>query len=417
MIVFKNGRQVLVLLLGTLLLSAAGVAWFRRDLWQDWLSRWPAFAAADRGAEEIADDDDERASDRVRLASPDMARRIGIETAQVTTERHAHRLTANAEAAYDGRRYTEVLARVTGIVHEARVEPSQVVGAGDVLAVLDSATVGNAKTQYRTARATVELAQATYDRLRTLAQQEIVAGKSELEALTALTQAKNNLLDADQKLRNFGFHDDDLKRIAAAQSTTNRIDVVAPIGGHVILWDATIGEAVEPTTPLFILADTETMWLWIDVYESDIASVKIGQPVTFEISGAAAPRFAGTVAAIGTEVDRVTRTTRVRAELANPDGRLRANQFGLAEIEVEPDHEALVVPADAVQRHEGDQEMVFSPDGPQTYLPRQIVTRATDDKQKREVLRGLEAGETVVTTGAFILLSELHKERIAEDVD
>lgn len=285
------------------------------------------------------------------------------------------------------------------------------------LAVLDSATVGNAKVQYRTAQATVELAQATYDRLRTLAKQEIVAGKSELEALTALTQAKNHLLDAEQRLRNFGFAQDDLERIASAQSTTNLIEIAAPIDGHIIMWDATIGEAVEPTTPLFIIADTKTMWLWIDVYESEIASVRIGQPVTFSISGTSESPFRGKVVAIGTEVDRVTRTTRVRAELVNPEGRLRANQFGQAQIEVEADHEAVVVAADAVQRDHDNQELVFLPAGPQRFLPRNVVTRPTDDREKLEVVRGLKAGDIVVTTGAFLLLSELHKDRIADEVD
>lgn len=412
---FKTRNLAILCLLAVGSMAFACAAWFYPHVWTT-LSSSPWIAAGTNAPPDAAADD-EGSPDHVRLASPEVARRIGIETATVVTGHHAHRLTANAEAAYDGRQYTEVLARVTGIVREAHVEPNQVIRAGDVLAVLDSATVGNAKTQYRTARATVELAHATYDRLRTLAKQEIVAGKSELEALTALTQAKNNLLDAEQKLRNLGFTEDDLQGIASAKSTTNLIDVVAPIGGHVIMWDATVGEAVEPTTPLFILADTETMWLWIDVYESDIASVQIGQPVSFTISGTTAPPFSGTVAAIGTEVDRVTRTTRVRAELANPDGRLRANQFGQAQVEVEPRHEAVVIPAAAIQHDDDNQEIVFLPEGSEEYLPRRVVTRPTDDKETREVVRGLHAGETVVTTGAFLLLSELHKNRIAEDVD
>ena len=412
----KNQSRGIAILCLAMLLGAVGAVYRNRE-WLRNVSRRLREPASTTATDDVPDDDEGSSHDRVRLASPQVARRIGIETACVVTEHHAHLLNANAETAYDGRRYTEVLARVTGIVREAHVEPGQVVDAGDVLAVLDSATVGNAKVQYRTALATADLAKATYDRLRTLAKQEIVAGKSELESLTALTQAQNNLLDAEQKLRNLGFQDDDLKRIAAAQSTTNLIDVAAPISGHIVVWDATIGDAVEPVTPLFIVADTKTMWLWIDVYESEIDHVRIGQSVTFTISGGSGARFTGTIATIGTEVDRVTRTTKVRAELANPEGRLRANQFGRAEIEVEREHEAIVVPAAAVQRDLNDEELVFLPDGDEVFVPRRVITRAMGDNDKREVAEGLKPGDQVVTTGAFLLLSELHKDRIAEDVD
>ena len=122
------------------------------------------------------------------------------------------------------------------------------------------------------------------------------------------------------------------------------------------LWHAAAGAAVEPTTQNFAVADTSVMWLWIDVYESDISSVADGQRVSFTISGAGAggdsPTFTGRITWVGTEVDQTTRTTKVRAEVANPDGRLRANQFGRADIQIGDRHEAVTVAKSAVQRRE-----------------------------------------------------------------
>src|SRR5262249_3721657 len=146
------------------------------------------------------------------------------------------------------------------------------------------------------------------------------------------------------RLRNLGFSDPDIARIARANDSSNQLEVVAPIDATITAWDATPGEAIEPTTQLFAMADITTMGLWVDVYESSIASVDVGQPVTFTISGTEAPVFSGRVTAVGTEVNPTTRTTRVRAEMENPDGRLRANQFGRARIRVEPEHDAVVVP-------------------------------------------------------------------------
>ncbi|MBI3840286.1 MAG: efflux RND transporter periplasmic adaptor subunit [Planctomycetia bacterium] len=352
----------------------------------------------------------------VQLASADLARRIGIETAAVTRQKHAQNLDANAETAYNGQRTAEVLARVSGVVREVRVELNQVVRRGDLLAVVDSAAVGSAKAQYLTALATVKLAEVTYERYHALAEKQIAAGKNELEALTALTHARTGLLEAKQHLFNFGFAQADLDAIQRDESASNLLDVVAPIAGSVTTWDAALGEAVEPTTQLFAISDTSQFWLWIDVYESDIASVEVGQPVTFRISNTDVPVFAGRITAIGTEADRTTRTTRVRAQIANNNGRLRANVFGRARIEITPEHEAITVPTAAVQ-HDGKQEIVFLPERPGRYRRQTVVTKPMDEDGLSEVVDGLETGQQVVTTGSFLLYSEMVKDRIAGDVD
>jgi cobalt-zinc-cadmium efflux system membrane fusion protein len=156
------------------------------------------------------------------------------------------------------------------------------------------------------------------------------------------------------------------------------------------------------------------MWLWIDVYESDIASVATGQPVTFTISGtskADAPTFSGKVTWVGTEVDQTTRTTRVRAELENANGRLRAHQFGQAEIVIGPEHDAVLVPRDAVQRRDRD-HLVFVPQADGVYRPQRVVTRPTNRRDVLEVALGLKGGERVVTTGAFLLKTETMKDAL-----
>ena len=77
-----------------------------------------------------------------------------------------------------------------------------------------------------------------------------------------------------------------LDQILKNKDTKNLLDVVAPIDGSVVVRHAVKGEAVQATSQLFAIADTSKMWLWIDVYESDIAKVTPGQAVSFTISGA-----------------------------------------------------------------------------------------------------------------------------------
>lgn len=351
----------------------------------------------------------------VKLASAEIAAEVGIETAAATRERRSETLSANAEAAYDSRRYAEVRPRVSGFLREVKADLGQAVRKGEVLAVVDSAEVGAAKARYLSAQAAVQLAKATYDRTKDLVATRSIAAKQELEAQTSLSEAQATLLEAEQRLKNFRFDDAALAQLVKSRDTSSLLEITAPIGGAIVALKAVAGEAVEPTTQLYAVADTASMWLWIDVYESDIASVRAGQAVTFTISGAAddakAPPFSGKVTWVGTEVDPTTRTTKVRAELSNPDGRLRANQFGRAEVRVGAEHEAILVPRQAVQRRYLD-HLVFVPLGDGVYHPRKVKVRLLGRDGPIEVASGLRAGEHVVTTGAFLLKTETMKDAL-----
>ncbi|QEH34827.1 Cobalt-zinc-cadmium resistance protein CzcB [Aquisphaera giovannonii] len=345
----------------------------------------------------------------VRLASAKLAGQIGIQVARATEESHAHKLTANAEAAYDANRYADITPRVGGFLREVRADLGKVVEQGEVLAVVDSAEVSTAKAQYITARAAEELARATYDRTRPLAREGVLARKGEIETLTALNQAKASLLDASQRLKNFGFDDRRLGRILKDNDTSSFLDVISPLDGTVVVRHAVRGEPVQATAQVFSVTDTSVMWLWVDVYESDIAAVKVGQQVSFVVSGNDETSFRGTVNWIGTEVNPQTRTTRIRAELANPEGRLRANQFGQAEIRVGEEHKAVVVPKAAVQRKD-DVDVVFLPEPEgDVYRPQRVVTKPTDRGDVLEVAWGLRPGQKIVTKGAFLLKTEIMK--------
>jgi cobalt-zinc-cadmium efflux system membrane fusion protein len=344
----------------------------------------------------------------VRLRTAGLAPRLGIETAPARQERLVPRLAANAETAFDANRCAEVYPRVNGFLREVRVDLGRPVRRGEVLAVVDSAEISAAKGRFLAARSAAELARVAYERTAKLTERGALPAKNELEALTALSQARAEMMDAEQALRNFGFADEQLARIAEAKDTSSLLDVVAPIDGVITARHAVRGEAVQPTTQLFDVTDTSRMWLWIDVYEADIASVALGQPVRFTVPGSEGTAYEGTVTWVGVQVDPTTRTTRVRAELANPDGRLRANLFGQAEVQVGDERQAVVVPKAAVQRKD-DADVVFLPQEGGVYRPQRVVARPIDRRDVVEVAWGLEPGQPVVTKGSFLLKTEIMK--------
>ena len=348
----------------------------------------------------------------VRLASADLGQDIGLQTATATEIEHTHELIANAETAYDANRYAEIFPRVAGFLREARVDLGHNLKAGAVIAVMDSSEVSTTKTQYLTAHATLELDDDSYRRTKNLADEQILGSKPLVAARIAMHQAQTNLLNAEQKLRNFRFDDDALALIVRTNDTKSLLDITTPIEGTVIFRHAVIGEAEEPTTKLYTVADISKMWLWIDIYEKDIAQVRAGQPVKFTVSGTNAASeeaiFSGQLTWVGTEVDHTTRTTKVRAELPNPEGKLRANQFGRATIQIGNPHKAVTVAKSAVQRYE-NADLVFMAQQGNVYRPQRIKTKPSGRADALEVIWGLKPGQKVVTTGAFLLKTEIMK--------
>jgi cobalt-zinc-cadmium efflux system membrane fusion protein len=111
-------------------------------------------------------------------------------------------------------------------------------------------------------------------------------------------------------------------------------------------------------------------------------------------------------------VDEKTRTVRARATVPNPTGRLRPRTFGTGRVLVQPIPHAVAVPDEAVQ-WEGKTPLVFVRQSATEYAPREVTLGVKQDGFT-QVLKGVQPGEEVVTTGSHVLLSEMVKERIGE---
>jgi membrane fusion protein, heavy metal efflux system len=358
----------------------------------------------------------------VRLAAAGTAARIGLETAEVSRRRHAHQLAGNAEITYAAHAYAHVTSRVAGRVSGVIRDEGEKVRKGDVLVVVDSAEVGSAKATYLGLLPVVDSARKNYDRLATLAETKAASQKDVLDARSALDKLRADLLNARQRLLNLGFTEADLARIARTEDTSNRLEIVAPMDGTLVERHAIVGEAVVPASSLavgpanslFDVADLDHLWCWIDVSEAEVGRVAVGQDVTFTISETDAPVFEGHVELIGFAVNPATRTVRVRAELHNADGRLRDGQFGRALIRVGREHQAAVIPRSALQ-NDGQADLVFLPEpNGRTFRPQRVLARPLEPADDlAEIAWGLAPGQRVVTTGSFLLKSEMFKERIA----
>jgi cobalt-zinc-cadmium efflux system membrane fusion protein len=366
---------------------------------------------------------------RVQFASVEAMRKVGLEFAGVTERPFATTVSANAETTYDRTHLAQVASRVPGVAWRVEREIGESVSKGEVLAIIDSAEVGDAKAELLQAAAQLEVRRKALGRVERLLPQGITTLADEQAAAAAVREAEIRLFNARQALVNLGLDvpadfsaatderalqflglPEALRRsLDPASASANLVPILSPLDGVVLAREVVAGEMVDSSRPLFTVADTRRLWLMIDVPQTQMGLLALGQPVRFRPQGRD-DAASGRVSWISTAVDERTRTVRLRAELDNADGRLLSGMFGRAEITVRSSPEAIAVSSEAIQ-WEGCCHVVFVRVGEAIFAPRKVRLGATD-RLHREVLAGLSPGEVVVTAGSHVLKSELLKSNL-----
>ncbi len=181
------------------------------------------------------------------------------------------------------------------------------------------------------------------------------------------------------------------------------VTLIAPASGYVIARNAFPGQKVTPDTELYEIIDLSRVWIMADVYESDAPNVRVGQSAVVSPSYENGRRFGARVSYVQPQVDPATRTLKVRLEAANPGMQLKPDMFVDVEFQVASQRK-LTVPSEAVL-DAGTRKTVFIDHGNGYLESRQVETGERMDG-RIEILRGLKAGERIVTSGNFLIDSE-----------
>jgi RND family efflux transporter MFP subunit len=418
--------------------ALAAVGWFGHAThWTFGLGHEAGHDAAHHASasDDAARGDAPAATAAVQFGSEDAVARTGIELVPVEERPLASELVASGVVQYDQRHIAQLSARVPGSVWRVEKHLGDSVRKGDVLLVIESGHVGELKADFLNALVAHE---ARREQLAILEEvQGAVMGRQLREARSALREARNRLTIAEQALVNLGLEVaiadyeplDDGARAARIRTvglpdalvaaidpdriTSNLLPLYAPFDGIVIGRDAVVGEVVDPTEPIFEVADVSTMWIVLNVSKEDAAKVALGQRVRFLPDGAA-DEHESRVSWISTEVDEQSRTLEVRAEIGNAArAALRANTFGKGRIEIDRRGSALVVPRKCVQ-WDGGQWVVFVPEGPSRFAARPVRTGLVQGAFV-EILgdfAGAALPTHVVGSGSHVLKSQVLLERM-----
>jgi cobalt-zinc-cadmium efflux system membrane fusion protein len=352
--------------------------------------------------------------------SPEKLSAVEIETAPVERRNLSALLETTGEVGYEEDRIAHVAPRVPGRVQQVPVSLGDEVRRGQILAVLDSVELGQAKAAYLGARTRENLARQNFERERRLYEDRITSEREMLEARAAYEEAVSVRESAQETLRLYGVPAATLEGLRPGDPGASLLPVHAPIAGRIVEKHATLGELATPEDTLFTIGDLGHVWIWIDVYERDLGQVHLGDGVEVAVESFPGRAFSGEVTYLSPEVAAETRTVRARIDVENPERMLRPGMFATVRL-VDPHTEdaspSLVVLDHAVVRR-GDATFVFVPasgpggDHAGARFEARPVRLGRYEGGWVEVLSGLEAGEEVVTGGTFFLESELAREEL-----
>ncbi|WP_348758989.1 efflux RND transporter periplasmic adaptor subunit [Candidatus Methylocalor cossyra] len=299
---------------------------------------------------------------------------------------------------------------VSGRASEVRAFVGQRVQKGEVLAVINSTELSSAQAAYLKAKTQANLFRLRVERTRRLVAEHIIS-LAELKARESeLAEAEIEMRAFADHLRVLGMGDEAVARLAKTGHIESLTPVTATLSGTVIERHVSIGQMVQPSDDLFVVADLSEVWVVAEAPEQKAYLAEVNGEAEVEIPALPGRKITGKLIHVADIVNPSTRTVTVRMEVKNPHHRIKPEMLATMVIR-RPAVKGLVVPSKAVVRN-GDRDYVFVQTARDRFELRP-VTLGVDTQGFRRVLEGLHEDQRIVVDGAF----HLNNERIRKELE
>jgi cobalt-zinc-cadmium efflux system membrane fusion protein len=326
---------------------------------------------------------------------------LQLESVRKQTWAVAVRTTGTVD--WDADHTTQAITQVTGPITRLLVDTGTVVRQGDPLLYVASPDITNAIATYRKAKNRMEYETRTLERNKDLLAHRAIAQKDFESAEADYNDASTDLLNALQSLRIFGISAAEIESAQQQGIEINpQLAVRSPIAGMVVQKMVYPGQLIQAgATTCFAITDMSRVWVQGHIYDKDLASVRVGDPVE-ETNPAVPGVFHGVITYIGAMLDPSTRTTPVRIVTNNSKGLLKKDLFVDVVIRTRTRKDVLTVPTSAVLYDPDNMPFVYVQAGGNQFAQRMVTVGAQQD-DRFEVLGGLKEDERVVTEGSVFL--------------
>lgn len=399
-------RRRLYVLLATIVLAlgaiSAGIFWKRTLASQTDAKAVTETKAAVQPDVAVADE-----NERQQLTVEAVTERT-IETERETT----------GKVAFNEDRMSPVFTPYAGRIVELLVNKGEVVKSGQPLLVIESPDLVAAENDLSAARSEVDKARIAVaasekitERARRLLEREALAAKDVQQAEADLARTREELRRneaavtmVENRLALFGKDAREIEQLKTPGGTIDRRVVIrAPIAGTIVERKVGPGQFLKPDAPdpLFLISDLSNVWVMADVYESNLAGIRVGAPVQISVPAFPDRNFPARISFINPTLDAASRTVRVRCTVANPGGLLKPEMFARIKIGAAAPQLVPVVPSVAVIT-QGEKSIVLVEESPHHFRRRQVEI-GQEAKGVVTIKSGLKVGERVVTRGALLL--------------
>lgn len=329
---------------------------------------------------------EEPGSDTAIMISTAKVQRLGVRTEPAAMRELTRTVRAVGTVQADERREWVVGIKFEGWIEKLHVNATgQKVRRGDPLMEVYAPELVAAEREY----------------LLAWRSQKSMASASELVRTSAAQLADAAL----ERLKNWDISNDQLKRLRREGTVARTLTLRAPADGVVMEKMAVSGMRFAAGDPLYRLVDLSTVWLIADVFEQDLETIQEGQKVKATVTAYPGAEFIGTVAFIYPSVSQETRTTKVRIEIANPDGRLKMDMSANVELAAATSEGSVLTVPDSAVLNSGTRQAVLVDKGEGRFEPRAVTLGGAADGYY-EVKSGLAAGEPVVVGANFLIDAE-----------
>jgi membrane fusion protein, heavy metal efflux system len=328
---------------------------------------------------------------------PEQMSHVQVLKVQPTTLTRMLRLTG--AVAYNGFHTIPVITQVSGPVNRIVVVPGEHVHQGDPMLYVASPDYSQLRTNYLKARDAYALAQKAYARAKDLYDHKAIAEQTLEQAQSTEVQANGDLVSALAALKVLGVKDPD-ELVQGPPSF--EVPVKATIGGEVVEQDVAAGQLIQSgATQCFMISDTSTVWVLVNVYQKDLPYVKVGDQVTIQ-TDSYSQAFQGRIAYVAASLDPNTRTLQARIETSNPGEKLKKDMYVTATVNAGKLPNAIALPDAAILRDSENQPFVYAETSANQF-GRRTVTLGEGLNGQTEITSGLKPGDQVIGDGSLFL--------------
>ncbi|MDH3326082.1 MAG: efflux RND transporter periplasmic adaptor subunit [Gammaproteobacteria bacterium] len=320
------------------------------------------------------------------IIDPVVVQNIGVRTEKSRKDKISRRLNSLGRVDFNEERLARLHPKTSGWIEKLRVdETGKAVKKDAVLLSIYSPDLVAAQREY----------------LIALKNWEAVSKQSPERSRQTTKTILDSALD---RLELLDVPAHQLVELKLKRKISKYLHIHSPFSGTIMHIGSREGQYVTPKDELYLIADLQKIWVYVDVYEDEMAWVKLGDEVEMKVRAAPGRLFTGTVRFIYPYLEGKTRTVRIRLEFNNSENILKPGMFANVILRTDTQAEAIVVPSSAIVRS-GSRDQVFVVRAPGKFEPREVLLGLSADGYT-QILSGLAEGEEVVTSSTFLIDSE-----------